>query len=157
SKISAGNKWRDERLKLFNNAHIILLLISPDFLASMDCCQDMDHVLAFPKTRMVRIIPILVRPVQSVGEPFEDLRCLPTNQMPIAEWTNPDKALKDVVDGLFLVVKELRAASQKSSLPPHEETHPDDAELQALITDQSGFMDDRLKSFVGREKELADV
>jgi hypothetical protein len=63
SKISAGRDWRTEWLNLFNNADIILLFISPDFLKSR--YQDIEDVLALQKTGMVRVIPLLIRPVRT--------------------------------------------------------------------------------------------
>lgn len=63
SKILAGSEQREERLKLFNHANIILLLISPNFFKS--CYQDMEDVLTLQGTGKVHVIPLLVRPVMS--------------------------------------------------------------------------------------------
>ena len=56
SKISPRKEGEKERLKLLHNAHIILLFISPDFLASEDCYQDAEEV---PIHQDKAILPML--------------------------------------------------------------------------------------------------
>jgi hypothetical protein len=155
SHISPGSEKGKERLTLFNHAHILLLFISPSFLKS--CYQDIEEALALQKAGKARVIPLLVRPGDYDGAPFQSLRCLPTNEVPITKWPDPDEALQDVVKGLRLVINELRESSHKPTLPFPDNPPQPDPELLALVTNQSGFMDDRLESFVGREKELADI
>src|SRR6266700_2234102 len=77
-QILAGNEWArdiDEHLEM---ASIILLLISPDFLAS-DYCYDIEMQRALERHRRgeTRVIPIILRPVDWHGAPFGQLQCLP--------------------------------------------------------------------------------
>src|SRR5579859_7177575 len=60
-----------------NTAAIILLLISPDFLAS-DFCYNTEMQLALErhKTNEARVIPVLIRPVYWSESPFAKLQCL---------------------------------------------------------------------------------
>src|SRR5437660_9264039 len=61
--ISAGKEWEKEIDDHLNTAHIILLLISPDFLAS-DCCYGIEMQCALERHEAgeARVIPILVKP-----------------------------------------------------------------------------------------------
>src|SRR6266849_10426858 len=63
-KIGAGQEWAGQIDNHLNTAHIILLLVSPDFMAS-DYCYDieMTQALARHEAGEARIIPIILRPV----------------------------------------------------------------------------------------------
>src|SRR6266566_1032862 len=62
--MSAGTEWEQEIKKHLNEAHIILLLISPDFIDS-DYCYDveMKHALKRHERKEAIVIPVIVRPV----------------------------------------------------------------------------------------------
>src|SRR5947209_5500460 len=62
--INAGTEWEQEISKHLNTAHIILLLISPDFMNSDYCYStEMKRALERHKRGEVRVIPIILRPV----------------------------------------------------------------------------------------------
>ncbi len=44
-----------------------------------------------------RVIPIILRPVDWEGSPFEKLQALPKDAKPITTWTNKDEAFTNVV------------------------------------------------------------
>src|SRR6266487_4660896 len=62
--IGAGAEWEQEINKHLNTAHIILLLVSPDFMAS-DYCYGIEMKRAMEKHQAgtARVIPIILRPV----------------------------------------------------------------------------------------------
>src|SRR6266702_8410929 len=61
--ISAGTAWASEIDKHLNTAHIILLLISPDFIASEYCYSvEMMRAMERHKAGEARIIPVIMRP-----------------------------------------------------------------------------------------------
>lgn len=65
----------DEHLE---TASIILLLISPDFLASDYCYEtEMQRALERHRRGEVHVIPIILRPCDWHTAPFGDLQCLP--------------------------------------------------------------------------------
>ncbi len=76
-KIIAGNDWSDEVKAHLDSADIILLLVSPDFLASDFCYEfEMKRALERHNTGDAFVIPILVRPVDWEHTPFESLSSL---------------------------------------------------------------------------------
>src|SRR5713101_3195287 len=79
-QIFPGTNWAkviDERLEL---ASIILLLVSPDFLASDYCYQvEMKRALERYDACQARVIPIVIRPCDCKGTPFARLQALPTD------------------------------------------------------------------------------
>jgi TIR domain len=99
--ISPGTNWEDEIDKHLNSAHIILLLVSPSFIASEYCySKEMKRAIDRHKQGEARIIPIILRPVDWKNTPFGKLQCLPTGAIPVTEWRNRSKAFLDITLGI---------------------------------------------------------
>ena len=107
-KITGGREWEGEINEHLRSAHIILLLISSDFIAS-DYCYDVEMELAMKRhsTGNARVIPIILRPVDWKGAPFGKLQALPKNALPVTKWNHPDDAFTDIAKGIRTVVEEL--------------------------------------------------
>src|SRR6266849_11032097 len=105
--ISPGTEWEEEINKHLNTSHIILLLISPDFMASEYCySKEMMRAIERHEREEARVIPILLRPVRWQGAPFSKLQALPDNAQPVTTWRNRDEALLAVAQGIERAVKE---------------------------------------------------
>src|SRR5579863_1633478 len=97
-EILPGEEWEQAIDAHLNSAHIILLLISPDFMASDYCFgREMQHALERHRQGSCRVIPILLRPTYWQGAPFSALQLLPTDARPITRWQDRDEAFQDVV------------------------------------------------------------
>ena len=108
-EIQAGTKWEHEIEENLNTAHLILLLVSADFVASDYCYGvEMKKALELHQTGRVRVLPILLRPVDWQGAPFATLQMLPTGAKPIMQWKDQDEALEDVAKGIRNIVNSLR-------------------------------------------------
>jgi len=109
--IDAGTAWEDEIKKHLNSAQIILLLISPDFMASDYCYStEMEQALQRNAQNEARVIPIILRPTAWKGAPFDKLQMLPSNAKPVTDrrsWQNEDEALNDVIEHIDPIVIEL--------------------------------------------------
>jgi hypothetical protein len=107
--ISAGTEWAKQIDDHLNTADIILLLISPDFIAS-DYCYSIEMKRALERHELgeARVIPILLRPVYWQRAPFSKLQVLPQNAQPVTEWPNQDSAFKHITEEIHKVVNELR-------------------------------------------------
>lgn len=122
-QVVPGMDWSQEIDHHLNTASLILLLISPDFLASDYCYGiEMERALARHQAGDARVIPIILRPVdwQGQGAPFAVLQCLPHDARPVTSWPNRDEAWLDVVKGIRRAVEELRnsSARKRSRLAP---------------------------------------
>src|SRR6266699_3560411 len=92
-------------------AHLILLLISPDFMASDYCYgKEMQRALARHQEGTCRVIPILLRPTYWKGAPFSILQLLPTDAKPITRWQDRDEAFQDVVTEISRTIEDLLIA-----------------------------------------------
>ncbi len=111
--ISAGADWKKEIDQHLNAAHVVLLLISPDFLAS-DYCYSIELKYAMERSAReeVLIIPIILRPVYWQGTSFGKLQVLPANARPVTDWDDLDKALFNVAEGIRRAIEELSIRRQ---------------------------------------------
>jgi len=96
--ISAGTEWEHEIDAHLDTANIILLLVSPDFMNSNYCYSiEMKRALErHEREKACVVIPIILRPIDLQGVPFEKLQALPTNAELITCWRNRDEAFLDV-------------------------------------------------------------
>lgn len=76
---------------------MILLLISPDFLASDYCYKiEMQRALERQQAGQARVIPLILRPCDWQTAPFGHLQVLPRNGQPITTWSNQDEAFLEI-------------------------------------------------------------
>lgn len=109
--LLAGTEWKAESDVHLNNADVILLLVSPDFLASEYCFSIvMQRALARHRAGEARVIPIILRPSLWEQTPLGGLTVLPTGGEAVAQWSNRDKAFCNVARGLLEVVSSLHAS-----------------------------------------------
>jgi Leucine-rich repeat (LRR) protein len=110
-EIQAGMEWEHEIERRLSTSHIILLLVSADFMSSDYCYgKEMQRALEMHEQGKVRVLPILLRPVDWQDAPFAKLQILPTGALSITEWQNQDKALADVAQQIRVVVTILRTS-----------------------------------------------
>jgi internalin A len=107
-KIMPGALWSEDVHHYLERAHIILLLISPDFIAS-DYCYDieMKRALERHRTGSARVVPVALRPVDHCDAPFMHLQGLPDGFRPISEWDNQDRAFAAVAQGIRILAQAL--------------------------------------------------
>jgi hypothetical protein len=79
--ITPGTEWERQIMERLRSAQIVLLLISADFIHS-DFCYSIEMKQAIDRHHagVVRVIPILLRPTDWQGAPFEKLKMLPTER-----------------------------------------------------------------------------
>jgi len=139
--ISAGTDWVDQIDQHLNTAHIILLLISSDFLASTYCYSiEMKSALERHKAGEARVIPILLRPVDWQDAPFAKLQVLPQNASPVTTWTDRDLAFRDIAIQLRKVVKELQESQINTS--SHQQELLQSNNLQAPLRSRANEQTD---------------
>jgi TIR domain-containing protein len=106
-KITAGSEWSgkiDERLK---RTHLILLLISNDFVASHFCWSvELAFALDRHKQGRATVVPIILRPVDWHTCPFAHLQALPTDGRPVTNWRSHDDAFADIARQLRHTISE---------------------------------------------------
>ncbi|MBD2104460.1 toll/interleukin-1 receptor domain-containing protein [Leptolyngbya sp. FACHB-261] len=107
--LEAGNEWDAEIKAQLEAARIILLLITPRFMAS-EYINDIELARAMERHAegSARVIPIILKPTDFKGSPFSKLQALPRDAKPITTWANQDEAFLNVVEGIRRVAENLR-------------------------------------------------
>ena len=100
--------WHDRRIKVgdeldgaidqaMTEADVILLLVSPDFLASNYCYDvEVKRAMERHKNGTARVIAVILRPCEWEETPFSKLLLAPTDGKAVTMWPNRDAAFKDV-------------------------------------------------------------
>ncbi|MGG6264822.1 COR domain-containing protein [Leptolyngbya sp. AN03gr2] len=105
-QIPPGSDWKQEIDTNLERADIILLLISPDFIAS-DYCYEIEGKRALERDQAgeATVIPILIRPVDWQSVPFNHLQALPTDLKAVRQWSDRDDAWLNVEQAIEKIVQ----------------------------------------------------
>ncbi len=111
SRLTAGTCLEPAIYSRLDDAHVILLLISADFLHSEFCySKEMERALARQRAGTARVIPVILRDCQwKIDGRLAALTALPHDALPFTKWPNIDSACDNVVKGLFRVLDEMAA------------------------------------------------
>ena len=116
SDISPGTEWKPQIMENLNNAQIILLLISADFIDSEFCYSiEMEKALARHKADKARVIPIILRPVYWEIAPFGKLQALPSGGKAVTLWNSRDEAFRNIAEGIVAAVDDLKQKGKQTS------------------------------------------
>lgn len=118
-EIPAGS-YRDTQVSAYMmSASLILLLISPDFLASDYCYSiEMKKALERHVAGEAVVIPIILRPVDWQGESFAELQCLPRNSLSITTASNQDEAFRAIAQEIRSIVENISRGAYPLSQRP---------------------------------------
>lgn len=103
-RITAGSHLDDEIDIEIERSEVILLLVSPDFLASEYCYgTELKRALERHNEGTARAIPVILRPCDWHSSPLAKLRATPTDGKPVAKYADRDEAYLEIC-------KDIRAA-----------------------------------------------
>jgi hypothetical protein len=105
--IPAGDAWRSNIDDRIERADVILLFMSPHFLASR-YCYEVEGEIALRRHReaSARVIPVVLRACDWTVTPFGELQALPKDGIPIAQWPDKDQASLDVARGIMESIRQ---------------------------------------------------
>ena len=109
--------WEKEINKHLEEAQIILLLVSPDYVASTYCYSiEMKYALEQSENGNARVIPLILRPADWHSTPFGKFQALPKNAKPLTTWANRDEAFVEIIQGIRRVVEDIDSFTSAVSL-----------------------------------------
>ena len=117
-QIEAGKEFEREITTFLNRAHIILLLVSCDFLGVETYYNRAVQAMDRFKAGEADVIPIILRPVNWRDAPFGKLQQLPRNGTPVVNWSDKDEAFKNITQEICATVRKL--TSEKEELPTND-------------------------------------
>ncbi len=104
--IKPGADWAHEIDDNLDQADLVVLLVSADFMASQYCMGvEFEHALArHDGPESTDVVAVLIRECDLEGAPFKHLQMLPTSDegrlKPVKQWSDRDSAWTDVVAGI---------------------------------------------------------
>lgn len=108
---------------------MLLLLVSDHLLASDEAFEQVEKAMELQKSQGIRVVPLLIRPVDTKGLPMGSLVALPRNGRPVSEWAQRDSAWFEIAQGIRQVAEAIQAkerparrAAQTSSAGPSPAT-----------------------------------
>ena len=112
-RIIAGEEIDHAISVSLESADIILLLISPAFLAS-DYCYDREMQRAMERhaRREAIVIPVILRPCEWHATPFGKLLATPTDGKPVTQWADRDTAFLEVAKAIRAVAEKRNPTAQ---------------------------------------------
>jgi len=107
--LVAGEEWRAGIEQNLEQAEIILLLVSADFIAS-DFIQrvELRQALERHEHKKALVIPVILRPCDWNTAPFARLEALPTKGKPIVMWRPEDAGFTQVAKGIRKRITQFR-------------------------------------------------
>lgn len=119
--------WHDRRIlvgadldnKIDQNlveSNLILLMVSPDFLASDYCySNEMQKALKMRSEGAARVIPIILEHCDWKNTPLKDLLACPQDGRPISDYANPNKAFNEITNEIRRVIPETTVKKTKTN------------------------------------------
>jgi hypothetical protein len=122
-QILPGEEWEPQLKTMLDQADIVLLLISKDFLNSDYCYEvELTTAIARYKAREGCVIPVILRPclwhqVTIGGLRLSELQALPKDAKPVSRWSDPDDAFTNIAEGLLDRIRQLQRQQAQPTAP----------------------------------------
>lgn len=121
-KIETGEEFQDDIDNNLENADIICLIISDNFLSSKACLEEKDNALKLKEQKGIRVIPLILSPcVWTVHNELSSLLAIPTDGKPISSYQDQNEGWVDAVNWLkkvcdsIIKIKKLQVSEQFNS------------------------------------------
>ena len=121
-KIETGEEFQDDIDNNLENADIICLIISDNFLSSKACLEEKDNALKLKEQRGIRVIPLILSPcVWTIHYELSSLLAIPTDGKPISSYQDQNEGWVDAVNWIkkvcdsIIKIKKLKISEQFNS------------------------------------------
>lgn len=149
-KILPGDQFGKEIDENLESSDIILLLVSPYFLAS-DYCYDIEMKRALERFENgeARVLPIILEHCDWEISPFgKNLLALPEDGKPITEYANQHKAFAEIARAIRRIIEDSREKSQASA--------SGSSKISSKETFSTDIIDPQRSSNLGVKKRFSD-
>lgn len=116
--LDVGDSIATEAAKRLDEAQIILLLLSADFLASDECDAQMTRALARAQDSSAQVVPVILTPIDWEITPLRHLQPAPTGGKPVSQWADSEAAWQDVSRSIRKLVEKLRQNPKPATAGP---------------------------------------
>jgi len=155
-RIDVGDDWKPEIEKALNEADIVILMVSTDFLVSNFIrAEEVPMLLKRRKTQGLWVIPLFVKPCPwKKVEWLNKIQGEPRDGKTLEERDQGGQAEKIMADLAEKIAEKIqRGAQQNAASPlPQKVSQPDARPLENPFTETYAVRDEN--RFIGRENEL---
>lgn len=117
--IKAGENIHNEIDNQLNQADIVLLLVSPDYLFSEYCYdKEMKPAVKLHNDKKTHVIPIILRICDWHSTPFGNLNAVPPDGKPITKYNSLDDGFYEVTKAIRQLVKSISDATSSNGPQP---------------------------------------
>lgn len=110
-RIGAGEEWAGQIDENIRNAHIILILISADFIASRYCYEiELAHAMERHGRGEAVVIPVILRPCDWHDLAFGKMQAATRDGRPVVKFPTLDDGFLEVVNSLKLAARKFASA-----------------------------------------------
>lgn len=108
-KITPGSDWNHEIARNLEKSHVVLFLISPEFMRSdYSMGVEVKRAIDLHWERHCRIVPVILQPTPEwTKTAFGTFQALPKDAKAVCQWANREAAYADIADGIRRVCKEV--------------------------------------------------
>lgn len=134
-RIVAGDEFDGQISENLESAGIILLLVSPYFLASNYCYDvEMKRAMERHEAGEARVIPVIVDPCEWHPTPFGKLLAMPQDGKPISKFPNKHDAFLQVTNAIRQAVSANDASKTQGSA---QASAPNDSSESATLVKET--------------------
>ncbi|TMC14000.1 MAG: TIR domain-containing protein [Chloroflexi bacterium] len=108
--LKPGQNWKEAVERRLETAHLILLLISPDFMVSDYWHGIVMRAIERDGKGEAKVISILLRPTNITDAPFSHLRVLPEGRRPVS-LGNVERACAEIVEAISPMIHDILGTS----------------------------------------------
>jgi hypothetical protein len=117
-RITAGEEFDGAIGEHVENDDIIVLLVSPDFLASSYCYDiEMTRAMERHEAREAIVIPVILRACEWHHAPFGKLTATPPDGRPVTQWPDKDQAFLEVAKAIRKAAERLNGGAGSPAGP----------------------------------------
>ncbi len=96
--IEAGGDLKNEIDSNLSSSDLFIALLSPDYIQSNYCYEiEFEKAQSLKAEGKLKIIPIIVEDCDWLNSPFADMKALPKDGKAVANWSNENTAMLDVI------------------------------------------------------------
>jgi hypothetical protein len=148
-RIIAGKDLDSEISQHLEEADVILLLLSPHFLAS-DYCYESEAQRALERndTGTAVVIPVILQPCDWLSSPFCKLRATPKDGKPVAKFPNINDAFLEVTQDIRAAAESLHKEQRQTSISSVATARSDPGIRSSNLRIQKTFTDRDRDAFI---------
>jgi hypothetical protein len=116
-KLLGGDRFDDVIAGELNEADLVLLLVSADFINSEYCYgKELEQALLRERQGTARVLPVILRACRWTALPFGKLNATPKDGRPVAEWSDRDAAMDEVAHAIERIAKAKKSAPARKNV-----------------------------------------